>query len=360
MKTVSIELGPRTYPILIGKGLRHQTALYKQLIHGGRALIVTNDIVAPLYLSSVEQALADWNPETLIVPDGEGEKNVNRWSDVIDSLTAMGATRDVTLVALGGGVIGDLTGFAAASYMRGVDFVQLPTSLLAQVDASVGGKTAINHPAGKNLIGAFHQPQGVVIDLDTLDTLPGREFRAGLAEVVKYGLLGDATFLPWLAKHRSAILDREPGPLGQMIARCCEQKAAIVAADEREQGQRALLNLGHTFGHAIEAESGYGHILHGEAVAIGCCLAASLSAELGYITEREAGEVTSLIAEFGLPTQVPKDLQAERLISRMGLDKKNRDGQLRLVLLRAIGAAAVDTTASNDQLLSLLQYSAQQ
>jgi len=352
LETVAIDLDDRSYPIHIGNRLLANEDLFRSFLsHSDQCLIVSNDLVAPLYLERLKRTLARFNPTTLTLPDGETEKSVQRWQEIHDQLTAIGATRDVTLIALGGGVIGDLVGFAAATYMRGVNFLQVPTTLLAQVDASVGGKTAINHAAGKNLIGAFHQPVGVIIDLATLATLPEREFRAGLAEVIKYGLIGDADFFTWLQVNRNAILKRNSSTLTEVIARCCRQKAKIVAADELETGQRALLNLGHTFGHAIEAEAGFGEVLHGEAVAIGCCAAANLSAELGMLDLEESTEIQHLIKSFGLPTRLRATaFEPDQLIQRMTFDKKNRAGKIRLILLNGIGEATIKLAPETETL----------
>lgn len=354
-KRVQIELGDRSYPIHIGAGLLAQTELLTSALAGQQVLVVTNDAVAPLYLKPVLDALDTLDTHSLILPDGEQHKDLGHWSAILDSLIGMGAQRDVTLVALGGGVVGDITGFAAASYMRGVDFVQIPTTLLAQVDAAVGGKTAVNHAKGKNLIGAFHQPCSVIIDTNTLSTLPEREFKAGLAEVIKYGLIGNADFFEWLLTNRAALLNHDADALIHAIEQSCREKAAVVAADEREGGVRALLNLGHTFGHAIETASGYGELLHGEAVAIGTCLAADLSATLGQISVADANRIIQTMASFELPVQVPATLDASDLIQLMTLDKKNRAGQVRLILLEAIGRARVQIAPDDHVLRDVIE-----
>ncbi|MGH8561488.1 MAG: 3-dehydroquinate synthase, partial [Nevskiales bacterium] len=273
MSVLTVELGDRSYPILMGADLLADSQTYLPHLHGGRPLIVTNETVAPIYLDRVRRALSGINPQALILPDGEAHKTLDTAGRIFDALLAGQYGRDSVLIALGGGVIGDLTGFAAATYQRGIGFIQVPTTLLAQVDSSVGGKTGVNHPLGKNMIGAFHQPRAVIADTDTLRTLPPRELTAGLAEVIKYGLLGDASFFAWLEQHMDKLRALNPPALGEAIQRSCTNKARIVGLDERENGPRALLNLGHTFGHAIEAALGYGRWLHGEAVGAGLCMA---------------------------------------------------------------------------------------
>jgi 3-dehydroquinate synthase len=304
-------------------------------------MIVTNETVAPLYLEVVRVALADHGPREVVLPDGEQFKTLEVWNRIFDALLAEHFARDCTLIALGGGVIGDMTGFAAACYQRGVAFIQVPTTLLAQVDSSVGGKTGINHPAGKNMIGAFYQPRAVIADTTTLATLPQRELSAGLAEVIKYGLIRDAGLLSWLETHMAELLARDADALAHVIRRSCEIKAEIVAADELEAGQRALLNLGHTFGHAIETGTGYGTWLHGEAVGVGICMAADLSARMGWLAEGDVERIRRLVASAGLPVEPPPDLSAERLLELMSVDKKVLDGRMRLVLLQHLGDALV-------------------
>jgi 3-dehydroquinate synthase len=343
---LAVELGTRSYPIWIGAGLLDDHARLTRAITGRHVLIVSNDVVAPLYLARVAAALAvdeklQIHISTLLLPDGEAHKTLDSAAQVFAALAAAKANRDATIVALGGGVIGDLAGFAAACWMRGIAFVQIPTTLLAMVDSSVGGKTAVDLPEGKNLVGAFHQPRAVVIDTDCLATLPVRELRAGFAEVIKYGALGDAPFFAWLEQHVDALSAREAQAITTMIAHCCEQKARIVARDETEQGERALLNLGHTFGHALETASGYGRLLHGEGVAIGMVLAARLSAKLGLAAEADTRRLIALLERFGLPTQIPAGLDANQIIGLMQLDKKNLSGQLRLILWRGIGQAEI-------------------
>ena len=339
--TLTVSLGARSYPIFIGSGLLADAGCYRPYIQGRQVMIVTNETVAPRYLAAVQAALAGLQVETVILPDGEVYKTQAVLDRIYDALLRARFNRNATLIALGGGVIGDMTGFAAACYQRGVAFIQVPTTLLAQVDSSVGGKTGINHPLGKNMIGAFHQPQAVIADTATLNTLPERELSAGLAEVIKYGLIRDPGFFDWLDTQMPALRARDPAALSEAIRRSCENKAAVVAADELESGERALLNLGHTFGHAIETGTGYGNWLHGEAVGVGMCMAADLSARLGWLGPADLRRTRDLIARAGLPTAPPPELSAARLLDLMAVDKKVLDGRLRLVLLRGIGAAVV-------------------
>ncbi|EGV18006.1 3-dehydroquinate synthase [Thiocapsa marina] len=339
--SLTVALGARAYPIHIGSGLISDPDLYRPHLLGSQVMIVTNETVAPLYLESVRSALEGYRIDEVVLPDGEQYKTLEVWNRIFDALLQARFGRDCTLVALGGGVVGDMTGFAAACYQRGVGFIQVPTTLLAQVDSSVGGKTGINHPAGKNMIGAFHQPRAVIADTSTLATLPQRELSAGLAEVLKYGLIRDATFLAWLETHMAELLARDADALAYIIRRSCEIKAEIVAEDELEAGQRALLNLGHTFGHAIETATGYGTWLHGEAVGVGICMAADLSARMGWLSEGDVERVRRLVASAGLPVAAPNDLCADRFLELMAVDKKVQDGQLRLVLLQQPGDAVV-------------------
>lgn len=325
-------------------------------IKGKQVLIVTNDVVAPLYLTALQTHLCDqgFSVHALVLPDGEAHKNQDGINAIYDALLTQHFARDCTLVALGGGVIGDMTGFAAASFMRGVNFIQVPTTLLAQVDSSVGGKTGINHPRGKNMIGAFWQPQCVLADMATFKTLPKREFAAGMAEVIKYALIMDANFLTWLEDHADAINAQEGKVLGEMVYRCCAFKAQVVAADERESGKRALLNFGHTFGHVIEAHQGYGVWLHGEAVAVGMMQAASMSAKLGLIGNDEVLRIERVLQTFQLPT-VPPTIAVDQALDLMGHDKKVQEGKIRLVLLRAIGDAFVTADFQLSDLMAVLQ-----
>lgn len=334
-----VELGARRYPIRIGRGLLDQPACWRDLIAGSQVLVVSNETVAPWYLARVREALRDKTLASLLLPDGEAHKTLDTVARVFDALAAMPAHRDVTVLALGGGVVGDVAGFAAACWMRGVAYVQVPTSLLAMVDSSVGGKTGVNLAQGKNLIGAFHQPRAVVIDTDTLATLPPRELNAGFAEVVKYGAIGDPALFAWLEAHAEALRARDPALLAQAIAACCRHKAAIVVRDETEQGERALLNFGHTFGHALESVTGYGVLLHGEAVAIGMCLAAHLSSALGRAPLSDAERLAALLARFDLPTTLPSGIDADTLLASLRLDKKHRSGRLRFILWRGVGRA---------------------
>ena len=340
MDRLRIELGPRSYPILIGPRLLDDAALLGEAITARDVLVVSNTTVAPLYLAKLGQGLAGKRVAAAILPDGEQFKTLETLGQVFDALVERRMNRDACVVALGGGVVGDMAGFAAACYQRGVDYVQVPTTLLAQVDSSVGGKTGVNHPHGKNLIGAFHQPRAVISDTDTLRTLDPRELRAGLAEVIKYGLVADESFLAWLEASLDALLALEPAALAHAIRRSCEVKAEIVAEDEREHGRRALLNLGHTFGHAIETATGYGEWLHGEAVGAGMLMAADLSCRLGWLGAADVERVRALLARAGLPLEAPR-IGAARALDLMGMDKKVLAGRIRLVLLRRIGAGVV-------------------
>ncbi len=342
MHTLHVELGERSYPIYIGRELFADSDLLTRHVHGKQVAIVSNETIAPLYVERVRAALDSAAlVSEIVLPDGEQYKTLEHVQQIFDRLLQAGHNRSTTLIAVGGGVVGDMTGFAAACYQRGVNFIQVPTTLLSQVDSSVGGKTGVNHPLGKNMIGAFYQPQCVLIDIDTLQSLPARELAAGLAEVVKYGLIGDEPFYRWLHEHMPNLLAREEAALVEAIERSCANKAAVVAADEREGGMRAILNLGHTFGHAIETAQGYGNWLHGEAVAVGMCLAMRLSAAVGSISEAEVLAFEQLLKRIPLPTKVPADMTAARFLRLMGRDKKVIDGELRLVLLEAIGSAVV-------------------
>ena len=354
---IEVGLPARRYAIRIGTGLL-DGATWRDAIRGRHVLIVSDDHVAPLYAQRVSDALArtDDAPrcETLVLAAGEAHKNLDAVSSIFDTLARLGATRDACILALGGGVVGDIAGFAAACWMRGIDFVQFPTTLLAMVDSSVGGKTGVDHPAGNNLIGAFHQPRAVVADLDTLATLPGRELRAGLAEVVKTACIGGADFFAWLEAHVDALLARDAEAISHAIATCCRFKAAVVARDEREAGERALLNFGHTFGHAIETATGYHTLLHGEAVAIGMLLAARLSARLDMANEADTERLRVLLQRFELPIAIPQALDAEALLAHMRLDKKNRAGALRLILWRGIGRAEIVEAADETAVLAAI------
>lgn len=333
-RTIKVDLGTRSYPIVIGSELLGGGFNLSEYIIGEDCLVVTNETVGPLYLDTLRANLNGKTVASIALPDGEQHKTTDTLHKVLDKLVEVGANRDTTVIALGGGVVGDIAGFAAASYMRGVGFVQVPTTLLAQVDSSVGGKTGINHPQGKNLIGAFYQPGIVLIDTDTLQTLPERELKAGLAEVIKYGAIADAGFLAWLEENIEALLARDPQALAHAIQRSCELKAEVVAEDERETGRRAILNFGHTFGHAIENSLGYGEWLHGEAVAAGMVMAA----ELSDIADEDALRLKTLVGQAGLPTGPPA-IAAAKLVAAMSRDKKVQGKALRFVLLRELGDA---------------------
>jgi 3-dehydroquinate synthase len=340
MERLRIELGGRSYPILIGPGLLDDAGLIGGAVTARDVLVVTNTTVGPLYLASLERALAGRRVASVVLPDGERFKTLETLARVFDALVDCRMNRDACVAALGGGVVGDMAGFAAACYQRGVDYVQVPTTLLAQVDSSVGGKTGVNHPGGKNLVGAFHQPRAVLADTSTLATLPPRELRAGLAEVIKYGLIADAGFLDWIEENLEALLRLDGAALAHAIRRSCEIKAEIVAEDEREHGRRALLNLGHTFGHAIETATGYGEWLHGEAVGAGMLMAADLSCRLGWLAAADVERVRALLARVQLPVVAPA-IGAGRALGLMGMDKKVLAGRIRLVLLRRVGEAVV-------------------
>lgn len=341
MRTLRLDLAERSYGIHIGSGLLDQGGLCKPHIRGRRVVVVSDRHVAALYGERVCAALADYQPLLLQFDPGETSKTLDTYAALADQLIDGRFDRRVTLVALGGGVVGDMTGFLAATYQRGVDFIQLPTTLLAQVDSSVGGKTGVNRPGGKNLLGAFHQPRCVLVDTATLTTLPRRELVAGLAEVIKCGLIADAEFLAWIERELPALLAGDDAALQHAIYRSCEIKAQIVAADERESGQRALLNLGHTFGHAIEAATGYGAWLHGEAVGLGMLMAAELSRRLGRLPPGAVPRIVALLERSGLPTCLPEDLATDTLLGFMAGDKKVLDGELRLVALDAVGCGVI-------------------
>jgi len=348
MQTLTVGLAERSYPIHIGRGLLNRAELLLPHLPGKRAAVVSNTTVAPLYLDPLRNMLQEHGVEVIpiILPDGEEYKNAETLGLIYDALLNHRCERSTPLIALGGGVIGDMTGYAAATYLRGVPFIQIPTTLLAQVDSSVGGKTGINHPLGKNMIGAFYQPQLVLADIDTLNTLSDAHLRAGLAEVIKYGLIRDLRFLEWLEQNIEHLLARDPEALQYAIARSCENKAEVVGADERESGERALLNLGHTFGHAIETGTGYGAWLHGAAVAAGTIMAADLSCRLGWINEQDVARIRRLFERAQLPVIAPmlnssSAQNAEKYLDLMGLDKKVLGGKMRFVLLKAIGHAVI-------------------
>ncbi|MBB1518161.1 3-dehydroquinate synthase [Aquipseudomonas guryensis] len=341
MRTLTVDLGERSYPIYIGAGLLARADLFKAHLTGRQVAIVTNETVAPLYLQKLEASLSGCELMAIVLPDGEAFKTWETLQLIFDGLLQARHDRRTTVIALGGGVIGDMAGFAAACYQRGVDFIQVPTTLLSQVDSSVGGKTGINHPLGKNMVGAFYQPQAVIIDTAVLATLPARELSAGLAEVIKYGLICDEDFLAWLEQHIDALRALDGQALIEAIERSCAAKARVVGADERESGLRAILNLGHTFGHAIETHMGYGVWLHGEAVGAGTAMALEMSTRLGWISSDERDRALRLLIKAGLPVVPPAEMTPEHFLEHMAVDKKVLDGRLRLVLLRRMGDATV-------------------
>jgi 3-dehydroquinate synthase len=356
MRTLNVALGDRAYPIHIGRNLLNDSGLILPFLRTPRAAIVTNDVVGPLYLERLRDALgrAGVRVHAVVLPDGEAHKDWQTLNLVFDALLAERCERSTTLIALGGGVVGDMAGFAAATYQRGMPFVQVPTTLLSQVDSSVGGKTAINHPLGKNMIGAFYQPRIVLADIATLDTLPERELKAGLAEVIKYGLIRDAALFTWLEANIERLLARDPEALAYAVERSCANKAEVVAADETEQGERALLNLGHTFGHAIETGMGYGNWLHGEAVAAGTMMAAELSRRLGWLNAEDVARIDDLHRRAGLPVVGPA-LPVGKYLDLMASDKKVEEGRLRLILLRAIGCAVIHVGAPPDLIAASIE-----
>ena len=353
VQTIDVALGTRSYPVWIGRGLLGDHARWRAMLRGRHALVFSNSTVAPLYLPRIERGLGGltWSP--FVLDDGEAHKTFANVGRALDALGQLGATRDACVVALGGGVVGDMAGFTAACWMRGIDFIQMPTTLLAMVDSSVGGKTGVNLPVGKNLAGAFHQPRAVIADVDTLATLPEREMRAGLAEVIKGAAIGDANFFAWLEQHAQALVARDPDAVLEAIARKVRFKAGVVARDETEQGERALLNFGHTFGHALETAGHYTSLLHGEAVAIGMLLAAQLSERLGMSAGSETARLRRLLEHVGLPTAMPAGMDAGQLLALMRLDKKNTAGRLRLILWRGIGRAEIAGVDEQDVLATL-------
>lgn len=356
MERLTVTLGERSYPITIAAGLFNDSASFWPLKAGDQTMLVTNETLAPVYLEKVRGLLeqAGVKVDTVILPDGEQFKSLAVMDTVFTALLEKPHGRDTTLIALGGGVIGDLTGFAAACYQRGVRFIQVPTTLLSQVDSSVGGKTAVNHPLGKNMIGAFYQPASVIVDIDCLSTLPEREFASGLAEVIKYGIILDGEFFQWLEENLDALLKLDSQALAYCIRRCCELKAEVVAADEREGGVRALLNLGHTFGHAIETEMGYGNWLHGEAVSAGMVMAARTAQRLGQFSEADVQRIIVLLQRAGLPVNGPKEMSVDAYMPHMMRDKKVLAGELRLILPLAIGASEVRGGVPHQVVLSAI------
>jgi 3-dehydroquinate synthase len=353
--TIDVTLGARSYPVWIGRGLLADSARWRERLRGRHVLVISNTTVAPLYLERVACGLDGLAWASFLIEDGEAHKSFANVERALAALAALGATRDACVIALGGGVVGDLAGFSAACWMRGIDFIQMPTTLLAMVDSSVGGKTGVNLPAGKNLVGAFHQPRAVVADIDTLATLPDREYRAGLAEVIKGAAIGDEPFFAWLETRASALAARDDAAVAEAIARKVRYKAGVVARDETEQGERALLNLGHTFGHALETAGRYTTLLHGEGVAVGMLLAARLSERLGMSAAADTVRLRRLLETTGLPTAVPAGLDPEHLLALMRLDKKNTAGTLRLILWRGIGQAEIVAGVDEADVLAVLR-----
>jgi 3-dehydroquinate synthase len=354
MATLTVDLGERSYPILIEANLLNHPEVLTTHLTTNKVVVVTNDVVEPLYFPVISKALAGYDVSKIVVPDGEQHKNLQSFEIIISKLLEMSAARDTTLIALGGGVVGDLTGFVAASFQRGMPFIQIPTTLLSQVDSSVGGKTAVNHPLGKNMIGSFYQPKAVLIDTNSLSTLPEREFAAGMAEVIKYGVIYDIDFFKWLEENQKAIKQKQFVALQYMIARCCEIKAEIVSIDERESGLRAILNLGHTFGHAIEAEKGYGNWLHGEAVSVGIVLASAVATKMNWLEASEFSRIEFLLQAFDLPTVAPSEMAYEDFVRHMRHDKKVQAGQLFFVIPKGIGKALVTNEISEELLRVIL------
>ncbi|AKH70498.1 3-dehydroquinate synthase [Spongiibacter sp. IMCC21906] len=355
MKQLNVDLGDRSYPIFIGSEVMANSDLWRQFIRGKQLCIVSNETVAPLYLPALKAQLDGFDVLEVVLPDGEQHKNLNTLNTIFDALLSRNQNRSTTLIALGGGVVGDMCGFAAACYQRGVNFIQLPTTLLSMVDSSVGGKTGVNHSLGKNMIGAFHQPQCVVADLSVLGSLPDKEFSAGMAEVIKYGLICDVTFFQWLEDNIVGLMARDTALLAEAVYRSCVDKAAVVAEDETEQGRRAILNLGHTFGHAIETAEGYGSWLHGEAVAAGMVLAVTLSEKLGWVSAEVVERSKSLLSKANLPLLPPSSMNLDQFLQLMGRDKKVIDGRLRLVLLKALGDAIVTSDVPVSMVKTVLQ-----
>ena len=341
MQTLSVSLGERSYPIFIGANLLSQSSLYVPHIRGRQVCIVTNDTISLIYLDKLKNNLTDFHVSSVILPDGESYKNLETLNTIFTALLTQKHNRTTTLIALGGGVVGDMTGFAAACYQRGVNFIQMPTTLLSMVDSSVGGKTGVNHAMGKNMVGAFYQPQAVIADITLLQTLPAREISAGLAEVIKYGLISDYDFFVWLEQNIELLVTGDEAALSYAVLRSCENKANVVAQDEHEGGIRAILNFGHTFGHAIETAQGYGNWLHGEAVAAGMVMAADYSMRRGDIPYSDFVRITNLLERAHLPVKAPRDMTPEQFVELMGVDKKVLDGRLRLVLLKSLGTAII-------------------
>ncbi|MFQ3200335.1 MAG: 3-dehydroquinate synthase [Zhongshania sp.] len=355
MKNLELDLGERSYPIFIARDLLGKADLWCKYIAGRQVCIVTNDTIAPLYLNKLKTQLGDKEVCEVVLPDGEAYKTLATLEQIFDTLIEKNHNRGTTLIALGGGVVGDMCGFAAACYQRGVQFIQIPSTLLSMVDSSVGGKTGVNHSLGKNMIGAFHQPNCVVADLSLLDTLPDREFAAGMAEVIKYGLICDAPFFEWMEKNIAGLMSRDSDLLAEAVYRSCVNKAEVVAEDERESGRRAILNLGHTFGHAIETAEGYGNWLHGEAVSAGMVLAMALSVELGWLSPDILNRGEKLLKIAGLPILPPANMNVDQFLQLMGRDKKVLDGRLRLVLLNGLGESVVSSDVTKETVATVLR-----
>ncbi len=361
MKKIIVELNERSYPIYIGKDLLGKKHLFSENIKSKQVMLVSNITVAPLYIEKVMQSLQvmvshGMDVSSVVLADGEQYKTLDSVNEIITALLEKRFSRNSCLVALGGGVVGDITGFAAACYQRGIDFIQIPTTLLAQVDSSVGGKTGVNHAAGKNMIGAFHQPQAVIVDTSVLDTLSDRELNAGLAEVIKYGLIRDVKFFDWVDSNIDLLFKRKTEVLAYVIEQSCRNKAGIVAEDERESGVRAILNFGHTFGHAIETGLGYGTWLHGEAIALGMLMAADLSLRMGFITKKTTERIKSILLKLNLPVTMPDNFDPEKMRELMSVDKKSKDGVISLVLLKKIGEVVVTDEFDEDLLMETLRY----
>ncbi len=355
MRTLKVDLGSRSYPIYIGENLLAQSGLLAAHISGKQIIVISNETIAPLYMDKLLASLENLNAHKIILSDGERYKTLTTIESIFDQLLEMRCARDITIIALGGGAVGDISGFAAACYQRGVDFIQVPTTLLSQVDSSVGGKTGVNHPLGKNMIGAFYQPQCVLVDISTLHTLPSRELSAGLAEVIKYGLIAKKPFFNWLENNIDRILEFDSDAIEYAVEQSCLCKAEVVASDEHEKnGRRALLNLGHTFGHAIETGMGYGNWLHGEAVGCGMVIAAQFSAKLGWLSDKDVSKISRLVSTAKLPIQLPKELTVDKMVELMAIDKKVKDGKLHLVLLKDIGEAVLTSKFDHDLLYNTL------
>jgi 3-dehydroquinate synthase len=354
LQSITVALGQRSYPVWIGSGLLAEHARWRAMLRGRHALVISNTTVAPLYLPQIEAGLDDLRWSSFLLDDGEAHKNFANVGRALEALGQLGATRDACVIALGGGVVGDLAGFSAACWMRGIDFIQMPTTLLAMVDSSVGGKTGVNLPVGKNLAGAFHQPRAVYVDIDTLATLPAREYRAGLAEVIKGAAIGDEAFFAWLEQHADALAARDTDAVLEAIVRKVKYKAGVVARDETEQGERALLNFGHTFGHALETAGHYTTLLHGEGVAIGMLLAAQLSERLGMSETADTTRLRRLLLKLGLPVTIPAGMDPQPLLELMRLDKKNIASRLRLILWRGVGRAEIIGGVAEAQVLATL------